>query len=253
MNKNNLTIKKLNLSHLDDVMKLQQTIIDGLHPDEKHFILQRTVADYQKSLEGKSSSMIGIFDGDKLIAQTVYMLPQDNEGRDMPEFKPEIKNSELVIFEGILVDPNYRGTGLMHKMLQYVEEKALNKDRTHAIIQIAIDNPASWMSALHYGMNISKVDLDPSDGVKVIYLEKDIVPAYKKPRRIKNKKIYNMYLGDNIHQKIPALFLKMQHLIAHGYKGVGFNKQTRSLVWAKDDSRLKSIQLLHANNAHIKD
>ena len=252
MSKDNLTIQKLNTSHIEDVMALQDTIINGLHPDEQHFILHRSRADYQKSLEGKSSSMIGIFDGDKLIAQGVYMLPQDGEVRDMPEFKPEIKNSQLVIFEGILVDPNYRGAGLMHKMLQYVEEKALNKDRTHAIIQIAIDNPASWMSALHYGMTISKVDLDPSDGVKVIYLEKDIIPSYKKPRRIRNKKIYNMYLGENIHQKIPALFLKMQHLISHGYKGISFNKQTRSLVWAKDEPRAKTLTFIQQNQ-HIKD
>ena len=71
MSKDNLTIQKLNTSHIEDVMALQDTIINGLHPDEQHFILHRSRADYQKALEGKSSSMIGIFDGDKLIAQGV--------------------------------------------------------------------------------------------------------------------------------------------------------------------------------------
>lgn len=92
----------------------------------------------------------------------------------MPEFKPEIENKDLVLYEAILVDPVYRGSSLMKRMLEYIENNALDSGRTHAIIQIAVDNPASWINALHHGMSITKVDLDPADGAKVIYLEKEI-------------------------------------------------------------------------------
>ena len=235
MNKKQLTVKKLDINNLADVMKLQEKIISGLHPDEQHFILHRTAEDYMKSLDGKSSNMLGVFDGDTLIAQTVYSLPLNGETRDMPEFKPEIENKDLVLYEAILVDPAYRGSSLMKRMLEYIESHAIDNGRTHAIIQIAVDNPASWINALNHGMAITKVDRDPYDGVKVIYLEKKIShkPAPVLHAANNNAQVYSMYLGDNIHAKIPSLFHKMQYLIQNGYHGVSLNKESKSLVWEK--------------------
>lgn len=237
MGKKHLTVKKLDGTNLKDVMYLQQKIIAGLHPDEQHFILHRTESDYMKSLNGTDSNMLGVFDGEELIAQTIYGTPQNNSTRDMPEFKPDIPNENLVIFEAILVDPAYRGSSLMKRMLEYIEEHAIDEKRTHSIIQIAVDNPASWINALHHGMSITKVDLDPSDGVKVIYLEKNIKAKAPSPLIQDNRKTYSMYLGENIHKKIPALFMKMQHLISLGYQGVSLNKETQSLIWQKDEPK----------------
>ncbi|MBO5038355.1 MAG: GNAT family N-acetyltransferase [Alphaproteobacteria bacterium] len=232
MNKKHLIVKKLDSTNLKDVMSLQQKIINGLHPDEQHFILHRTEADYMKSLNGTSSNMLGVFDNGELIAQTVYGTPQNNEPRDMPEFKSDTPNENLVIFEAILVDPAYRGSSLMKRMLEYIEQNAIDSGRTHSIIQIAVDNPASWINALHYGMSITKVDLDPSDGAKVIYLEKKIEKnKTQAPLTQDNNRTYSMYLGENIHKKIPSLFMKMQYLIAQGYQGISLNKETQSLIW----------------------
>ena len=194
MNKKQLSVKKLDSDNLQDVMSLQQKIIDGLHPDEQHFILHRTEEDYLKSLNGKSSHMLGVFDQDTLIAQVVYHMPKNSEKRDMPEFKPNTPNEDLVIYEAILVDPAYRGSSLMKRMLNYIEAHALDNGRKHSIIQIAVDNPASWINALHHGMSITKVDLDPSDGAKVIYLEKNIHQQEQKaPLLQDNNKTYTMY------------------------------------------------------------
>lgn len=235
MSKPSLSIHHLNTTHIADVMALQNKIIVGLNPDEQHFILHRTEADYMKSLTGKSSRMVGIFDNGKLIAQLIYGLPQNGENRDMPEFRPDIANDKLVIFEAILVDPAYRGHGLMHKMLDYIEKTALDKKRNHALIQIAVDNPASWMNALHYGMKITKVDLDPIDGAKVIYLEKSIQRNKSTSSVSHISDIYHMHIGNNIHKKAPQLFKKMQYLSEQGYVGIAFDKKTLSLVWLKED------------------
>lgn len=242
MNKKHLVVKKLDINNLSDVMKLQAKIIEGLHPDEQHFILHRTEADYMKSLNGKSSNMLGVFDGETLIAQTVYCMPQNNETRDMPEFKPEIENKDLVLYEAILVDPAYRGSSLMQKMLEYIENHAIDNGRTHSIIQIAIDNPASWINALHHGMAITKVDTDPNDGVKVIYLEKKITHKPDSELKISlTPDSYSMYLGDNIHTKIPTLFNKMQYLIQKGYHGTSLNKETKSLIWEKKSNTRTNV------------
>ena len=117
----------------------------------------------------------------------------------MPEFKPNTPNEDLVIYEAILVDPAYRGSSLMKRMLNYIEAHALDNGRKHSIIQIAVDNPASWINALHHGMSITKVDLDPSDGAKVIYLEKNIHQQEQKaPLLQDNNKTYTMYLGEKL-------------------------------------------------------
>lgn len=251
MSKKHLTVKKLNPANLSDVMSLQERIISGLHPDEQHFILHRTETDYIKSLNGTSSNMLGVFDEDTLIAQVVYGLPQNNESRDMPEFKPDTPNEDLVIYEAILVDPAYRGSSLMKRMLEYIEANAIDEGRKHAIIQIAVDNPASWINALHHGMSITKVDLDPFDGVKVIYLEKEIKHNNTAQPLIQdNKQTYSMYLGDNIHAKIPSLFMKMQHLISKGYHGVSLNKETKSLIWQKDENLFEFNYALLQQHAH---
>ncbi len=234
MSKKHLTLKKLNGSNLTDVMSLQDRIIANLSKDEQHFILHRTENDYMKSLNGKNSHMIGVFDDDILIAQIIYSLPKNGETRDMPEYKQDIPNNNLVIYKAILVDPEYRGSSLMKKMLEYIEENAIDKDRTTSIIQIAIDNPASWINALHHGMNITKVDNDPTDGVKVIYLEKNINSTNSFQQILDYNQTYSLYLGNNIHQKIPALFNKMKHLINKGYQGITLDKETKSLIWKKN-------------------
>ena len=242
MSTKQLTVKKLNIENLADVMKLQQKIIGNLHPDEQHFILHRTAEDYMKSLDGRSSNMLGVFDGETLIAQTVYSLPHNGESRDMPEFKPETENKDLVLYEAILVDPVYRGSSLMKRMLEYIEGHAIDNGRKHAIIQIAVDNPASWINALHHGMSITKVDQDPSDGVKVLYLEKKITHKNEEDKSLPAlSKTYSLYLGENIHARIPALFNKMQYLIRSGYHGVSLNKETQSLIWQKQDTQKTNI------------
>lgn len=236
MEKKHLTIKKLNKNNLNDVMDLQQRIISNLHPDEQHFILHRTEQDYLKSLNGQSSNMLGIYDDKNLVAQIVYGLPNTGENRDMPEFKPDIPNKNLVIYEAILVDPQYRGGSLMKKMLDYIETNLVDNGRTHSIIQIAMDNPASWINALKHGMAITKVDKDPTDGVKVVYLEKTIKSQHKSTNLLSKKTtIQSMFLGNDIHVKIPALFNKMQYFIQKGYHGVRLDKQTQSLIWEKQD------------------
>lgn len=253
MSKKHLKVQKLNETHLQDVMQLQERIISGLHPDEQHFILHRTEADYMKSLNGTSSNMLGVFDEDKLIAQVVYGMPQNDEPRDMPEFKSDTPNEDLVIYEAILVDPAYRGSSLMKRMLEYIEANAIGEGRKHSIIQIAVDNPASWINALHHGMSITKVDLDPSDGVKVIYLEKEI-KHHPTPElsALNASKTYSMHLGNNIHAKIPSLFTKMQYLINNGYHGVSLNKETQSLIWQKDEPPFTFNYALYKRCAEAK-
>ena len=74
-----------------------------------------------------------------------------------------------------------------------------------------------------------------SKSKQLLYLEKKIShkPAPVLHAANNNAQVYSMYLGDNIHAKIPSLFHKMQYLIQNGYHGVSLNKESKSLVWEK--------------------
>ncbi len=228
-----LEVKELKMEHLSAVLQLQDKIIAGLHEDEKHFILRRSAEDFIKALDSENTHMLGVFDGDKLVAQSIFDFPQKSQKREMPEFAGNIPHDELVIYKAILVDTEHRGSGLMKSMLAFIENKAVQAGKKHSIIQIAIDNPASWISALKNGMSIRKVDKDPEDGAKVLYLQKTF-EAKNTPVSLYNLDRFAMYIGQDIHKEIPALFNKMQYWVARGYQGIGIHKETNSILWAKD-------------------
>ena len=235
--KKKLEVKELNIEHLAAVMTLQDKIIAHLHPDEKHFILKRSAADFIKALDSEDTHMLGVFDGDKLIAQSMFDFPKDGNGRDYQEFADDVPNSNLVIYKATLVDVDYRGQGLMQELLSYREAKAKAAGKTTAVSQIAADNPASWINALKNGMSIRKVDNDPEDHAEVLYMRKD----FNKPQvSAAVGETFVMYIGQNIHKEIPALFNKMRYLTAKGYQGIAIQRQNNSIVWAKPALRTEA-------------
>jgi GNAT superfamily N-acetyltransferase len=214
-------------------MQLQDKIIANFHKDEKHFILKRSANDFMKALDNEQSHMIGIFDGDRLIAQSMFEFPTNQADRDMPEFAPDVDPNDLVIYKATIVDMAYRGQGLMQELLSYRERKAKEHGKTTAISQIAMDNPASWINALKNGMSIRKVDKDPFDHAKVLYMRKEL---NAEPIVFDADQMFVMPIGKDIHKEIPALFNKMHYIAEQGYRGLGLDKKTGSIIWGKPDS-----------------
>lgn len=229
MNNEELVLKKLDITDLKNLIDLQDKIIKGFKPDEQHFILHRTAKDFIKALENDSTYVFGLYDGERLVSQSILSLPKDNETRELAEFADDMKNSELAIYKAVLVDPDYRGRGLMKRMLQIREDTAKVNGRNTAITQIAADNPASWVNAIQYGMQITKVGFDPEDNAQVIYLQKRL--DNKKEPKLYMSESYHMRLGKDVHKRVPFLFNKMQELSKSGMVGTCWDKETNSIVW----------------------
>ncbi|MBQ8661009.1 MAG: GNAT family N-acetyltransferase [Alphaproteobacteria bacterium] len=226
----NLTLKKLemNTADLRSLLDLQDKIIAGFKPDEQHFILHRTIDDFSNALKSDHMYVFGLYDGDRLVSQSILSLPGDRDTRDLPEFAGEYKNSELAVFKAVLVDPEYRGRGLMKQMLKIREQVAAEHGRKIAITQIAADNPASWVNAIQYGMQITKVGFDPEDNAKVIYLQKRLDGKAPIPSE---QNAYRLSLGSDVHKNVPALFNKMMKLSAAGMIGSAWDKQNNQIIW----------------------
>ena len=243
MNNHELTLKKLDITDLKSLIDLQDKIIAGFKPDEQHFILHRTASDFLSALESSSTYVFGLYDGSRLVSQSILSLPKDNENREIPEFLSEKSNSELAVYKAVLVDPQYRGRGLMKRMLRTREEAAILNGRTFAITQIAADNPASWINALQYGMQITKVGYDPEDNAKVIYLQKRL-DGTKEPLLNMDKE-YALILGKDIHNQVPILFNKMQKLFEDGWVATELilDKNEFKLIWhPKQTENEQSLQ-----------
>ncbi len=224
---NNLQLKKLDPTNLSSLLSLQNEIVADLKDDEKHFILQRTSNDFLKSLKNDSHFVFGIFDGDRLVAQSILSLPKDNEPRELEEFLPEEKNSDIAVYKAVLVSPQYRGQGLMREMLKIRENTAIMHDRKIAITQIAADNPASWINAIKHDMEVLKVGLDPEDDAKVVYLKKDLIN-----QKEHSQESYRLSLGSDVHKNANIYFNKMLKLSEDGYKVFAWDKTDNSLLWA---------------------
>ena len=244
---NDLQLKKLDIKDLSNLINLQDKIIKDFHPDEQHFILHRTAEDFMKALKSETTQVFGLYDGKNLVAQSILSLPNDNQDRELGEFLPEIPNSQIAIYKAVLVDPEYRGKGLMKEMLKIRETTAIMNNRSTAITQIAADNPASWINAIRHGMEISKVDFDPEDNAKVIYLNKDLTSNSQKD--LTSDKYHNLSLGKDVHKNIPVLFNKMQQLAQKGYKAIGWNKETNNLVWHVANE--KQMQKMYPLNTSV--
>ncbi|MDR1694052.1 MAG: GNAT family N-acetyltransferase [Lactobacillaceae bacterium] len=223
-----LKIKKLNINDLDSMVVLQKKINDNLAEDEKHFILPKSRQEFYKALKNDNYFIAGVFDGEKLVAQSTLGLPKDNEKRDLSEFAGDYSNSEIAIYKTIIVDPEYRKHGLMKHMLEYFETLDEVKERKLAIIQIAADNPASWINAMKHGMEITKVSEDPDDSAQVLYLQKSIDGTPVKNIDYNNG--YKLSLGSDIHKNAPVLFNKMCKL-SETMVGGKWDKESKSIVW----------------------
>ncbi|MDD4557076.1 MAG: hypothetical protein PHE89_07125 [Alphaproteobacteria bacterium] len=223
-----LTAKRLKPENIHDVVALQETIVQNLHPDEQHFIIKKSEQDFMKTLKNDNNYVLGVYDHDKLVAQSILSLPQNYQEREMPEYEGNHQNEDIAIYKSILVNPHYRKHGLMKKMLETFETLDSVKQRKVALIQIAVDNPASWINAMKHGMHISKVAHDPEDDAMVIYLKKDL--QKKQDAKESAKGDYHLKIDDKILHHPEILFQKMQKL-SQTMIGGSWDKESQSIVW----------------------
>lgn len=177
-------IKSLTLADLPDIMTLQNEIWELLE-QENHtgYILNRSSDEYHKMLSKETTLILGMYDGDKLIAQSIVDLPKSGEKRDLDEFMSTVSNDKIAIYKAVFVTPSHRGQGLMQQMLIAREKIALKRGRTIAISQIAQGNKYSWGNAQKHGMEIALAANDPYDNEPVYYMLKYLPTPQNAPEK----------------------------------------------------------------------
>ncbi len=238
-NLENLQFKRLQMTTRDlrSLLDLQDKIIANFKPEEQNFILHRTIDDFSNALKSDHMYVFGLYDGDRLVSQSILSLPGNKDKRDLPEFAGEYKNSEIAVYKAVLVDPEYRGHGLMKVMLRERERVAKEHGRKLAITQIAAKNPASWVNAVQYGMQIMRAAHDPEDNAEVIYLQKRL--DGEKDPRLMTDKTYAIKYSKEIPWEI--LFNKMVNISKAGWVGTAWDKENNNILWHRRASTAEKV------------
>ena len=122
----------------------------------------------------------------------------------------------------------------MKKMLEAFETLDVVKQKKVALIQIAVENPASWVNAMKHGMKITKVAKDPEDDAMVIYLKKAL--DQKHEEKVVSGKGYAFHVNQQLLKHPEILFNKMS-ATAETMIGGAWDKETKSIVWQQKEKQ----------------
>ncbi|MDR1026686.1 MAG: GNAT family N-acetyltransferase [Lactobacillus sp.] len=232
-----LQITKLGMQDLENVMALQKKIIDNLEEDKKHFTVCRSKNDFMKALTGSKQCMYGIYVGKNLVAQSILSFAEDEfVAAEAPELVRGYSLSDVAVYKAVLVDPAYRGKGLMKRMLQAREDMAVICGKKIAMCKISADNNISLENALKHGMQIAKIGVDKT-GHEKLYLQKSLEPKLFMSAKYQNAFIMRLAHNNKFNN---VVINKMGALCKQGKIGF-WDKQLDALVWAEKGGQVKAL------------
>ena len=217
-----LQIAKLSIEDLDNVLALQEKNIKHFKPEERHFTVHRTREDFVKALTADNQYMYGVYIGNTLVAQSMLEFPKDGYATDVSEFTKGYRNSDVAIYRAVLVDPDYRGMGLMMRMLQAREDMAIMCGKKLAVCKVSADNSFSWQNILKHGMQIMNVYEE--NGHTKLFMQKHISLKHNMLLNMKNKIVMKFNASDAI------IANKMSAISKMGKIGV-WDKEQKALAW----------------------
>lgn len=153
ISKDELIIKECTLEDLDSIMELQERICAGMNEPDWFVATSR---EENIIFLTSPNTIIGVFDGDKIIAFGSLVFPgmdSSNLGWDLEW--PEEKALHCATLDTIVVDSDYRGLGLQRKLIQLCVEYA-RKIMPECIVLTTIcpDNIYSLRNGLAEGFEI---------------------------------------------------------------------------------------------------
>jgi hypothetical protein len=154
---------------LPALLRLQAQVIEN--PETEYFLKRRSASDWENILASRDHVVYGIFDNERLIASATIHFPNGTDARDMPEFQP-VPDTELAIFQAVMVDFENRGRGLMRVLQDMRQGAAIRRKRGKIICKISADNKCSWRNAINFGFHCVKVAADETGRDKMYFIKK---------------------------------------------------------------------------------
>lgn len=164
----NIKFKKFDENNLDDVCRIQQNMVDTLKEDQKGFYLPDTREYCEKILneENNLGWIWGAYYNDKIVGY-IYLSISPNV-KELADRVPNLKGTYADI-DGVIVCPEYRGNGIQLLMLDFIEEKAKERNIKNLLGEITKGNVWSLNNFLKKNYTIA------NSYKKLGYIERDIM------------------------------------------------------------------------------
>lgn len=123
----NARYKVLDLTYIDEIIKLQDVIMDGL--EDKQLYAPTEKSEFIKYIKNGAKVIGYIDEANDLIAMAVYIkkgYEKGNYGYDLDLKDDELNNVAQV--ESTVVRSDYRGNGLQRTLCKKIEELAKEED-----------------------------------------------------------------------------------------------------------------------------
>jgi ribosomal protein S18 acetylase RimI-like enzyme len=194
----------LGTDYAQAISDMHNQTIATLADNEKTYMLDKSLDYFAKHLNrGEGNAILGILDGDKVIAQSMILHPtSDNMNTNMTDMPNEPDPLMSSVMQAVSVDSTYRGQKLMEIMIDHWVDHAQTHGRTHLLAEVQVENVASYANFLKRGMNIVSIGQDPDDGV-------NLYNAHETVANMKTKRLTDVF---NFHANKPMIKTPIQDL-----------------------------------------
>ena len=164
----------LTRAQIPEILALNAKVRASLAPDEQMFLAEKDAQFFEDHF-ASGSGVIGIVEDGKLIAQSVIVNPtRAHPRKHLAELIIDAPPERMTVLQGVVVDPDHRGKGLMGEMIGAWMALAKEENRPHALTAVAPRNEASWRGFMKAGLHIHDTALSPYTNVEVYILHADV-------------------------------------------------------------------------------
>ena len=163
-------MKFLDISSIDDVVKLQEIMAQAL-PDKEIFRL--TTPEEFRDLLARQRSVIGVLTEDGLIAYNVVSFPGkegDNFGADIGLAPEELE--KVAHLKAVVVHPDYRGNQLQRRLAKAHQEVLREMGYRHVCSTVSPKNAISIQNHFANGFVIKGLKVKYGDRLRYINVQK---------------------------------------------------------------------------------
>jgi ribosomal protein S18 acetylase RimI-like enzyme len=216
--------------NIDAILSLQDQVYAGLSQQERAYLLPKDRAFFEKHfLSG--NIVLGVVHNNQLIAQSIIVNPTDeNPKSGMTDLHmKQVRPQDMSVLQGVVVDPNFRGNGLMSIMVAAWTVAAAQMGRKSAVAEVAAGNHYSWAVFLKEGLCIQSIGEDKSDNTVLYNL---YAPVKLLMKRILKADFNKAAVRRGVRVSVSDLE-QQQKFLLEGYKGIALDAGGQSIVFRR--------------------
>lgn len=234
-------IRYMHEADLPKNLALQEHVLSKLRKMGKtHYIIEKNEA-YLKKFLAKGNAIIGTFakkgatdTQDRLASHMLIVYPHTEEetGLADPSVLPSKNMETISVVSNILVHDDFRGNKLMQTMMNEWLKIAAMDGKRHALAEICVDNEFSWGVFVDCGFAIYAHGYDARDGSHNVYVHKPLDQQFIYSSDPADTIVLRMF-DDQNGVLIDSAHEQIKNLLAQGFHGIDFNRETRALMLKK--------------------